>query len=298
MAQLKRATRHVTFYLRGGIGNQLFIYFAGLRFQMSTGKLVRYDMSLSSANFTQHQSSLSNLGLPGVFVREKIPIRKILAVSARFLRRLGITKQIGLYESRSLGFDSALENSRNFRIFGYFQSWKHLPFVPQGENCKRLPLKVGSDRFNLLVLEAEVDRPITVHVRRGDYANLQTSIGLLSLNYYRLALEKAIELSGTKKVWIFSDDKQAALELLEPLGDSCELISIDTSDISDEEALVLMSHGVVNVIGNSTFSYFAAATNPTALGVLYPSPWFLSAPMPEELCPPNWLPVDSDFVKE
>jgi hypothetical protein len=291
----KGAKTKRTFYLRGGLGNQLFIYYAGINFHLTTGKYVCFDTSLSGTKFTKHLSSLSSLTLPGDFVREKWPIRKLAAAANRLLAALGFPSQGHLYESESLGFDAALNTTQSKRIFGYFQSWKHLPFEPQGMACRRLELRFESERFKKLVTSAVTDRPITVHVRRGDYANLGKTIGLLSLDYYRLALERASALVGHSRVWIFSDDQRAALELLAPLKGLYDFVDIDASNVSDEEALVLMSHGSLNIIGNSTFSYFAAATNPTAIGVLYPEPWFLNSPVPEQLCPPNWIPVDSYF---
>ena len=64
---LKLNSPYFTLHLRGGIGNQLFQYSAGLHFALTHGVSVRFnDAGIA------HGVSIQSLGLPGVFVRNGI----------------------------------------------------------------------------------------------------------------------------------------------------------------------------------------------------------------------------------
>lgn len=295
-----RENQKATFFLRGGIGNQLLIYFAGKKYEQDTGFSVKFDASLIDSARMTHQSSIRNLLLPtGGTGSSAFTVRSSSAFSLAISRiiQLGFSLNLtNFYKSPAVGYDGELNKTSSKKILGYFQSWRHLPFTAQGEDCERLVLRTSNSDFAELVNRAAIECPIVVHVRRGDYLHLGNTIGLLGRNYYREAIDLAIMEVGRRPVWVFSDDISQASELLSPIRFGNHFVYFAAEQLSDEETLVLMSHGLVNVIANSTFSLIAAATNPSAKKVIFPKPWFKGESTPLDLTPPHWVGIQSDFT--
>lgn len=295
---MKRAESTVSFQLLGGIGNQLFIYFAGQVFQRERLVPVVYDTTFLGQQHLAHNSSILRLSLdlkPHCSSMEYGPMWPMKNFSQSALAKIR-PKNSQLFVSREVGYDRNLIATKAKSVRGYFQSWRHLPFTPQGSNCKRLKLNQESLQFSIAAKEIEECRALVVHVRRGDYLNFASTHGVLGGTYYREAILRAFTKIGTCPVIVVSDDEPAATELLSQHVPGLVTIPLSRfGRFSDEEQLVLMSFGRANVIANSTYSYMAAATNPDAEFVAYPSPWFFNLPEPLEICPRNWFGVQSHF---
>ena len=135
-----------------------------------------------------------------------------------------------------------------------------------------------------------------LHIRRGDYTNpVNSNFGLLSGNYYRRALEILPEDVKLKPIWVFSDDPDRAKETLKDLPYYNFLWIKSPTSGSAIESLLLMSLGSVNIIANSTFSWWGAMLNTTGHLVFAPSKWFKSQEDPRDLIPDTWIRVESDW---
>ena len=97
----------------------------------------------------------------------------------------------------------------------------------------------------------EIDRPIALHVRRGDFINNSRNHTNLGLDYYEKALS---QFDSSRTVIIFSDDPNWCKEQ--------ELFSPDRFLVSEGNSsyvdLCLMSLCVDFIIANSTFSWWGA----------------------------------------
>lgn len=129
---------------------------------------------------------------------------------------------------------------------------------------------------------------ISLHVRRGDYLTLGAHV-LCDQAYYKAALGVVLNgLSGDPVVYVFSDDPQWAKDNL-PLP--CDKVVVDfNGPETDFEDMRLMSLCQHNIIGNSSFSWWAAWLNANAeKRVAGPAKWFgnpkLSNP---DILPPEW----------
>ena len=132
---------------------------------------------------------------------------------------------------------------------------------------------------------------ISLHVRRGDYVGTKAHV-LCDQAYYDAALARVLDgLEGTPTVFVFSDDPDWAKENL-PLP--CEKIVVDfNGPETDFEDMRLMSLCQHNIIGNSSFSWWAAWLNRhDTKRVAGPSAWFgdpgLSNP---DILPKRWLKI-------
>jgi len=105
-----------------------------------------------------------------------------------------------------------------------------------------------------------VSDTVSIHVRRGDYLQLQDKLKVASLSYYKQAVS-IFKDKGYKKFHVFSDDiahckKEMFTQENFP---ECEFIFAEgNNEITD---LSLMSSCAHNIVANSTFSYVASWLN-------------------------------------
>lgn len=104
---------------------------------------------------------------------------------------------------------------------------------------------------------------VSVHVRRGDYAEHQEIFAEVSMNYYRDALEHIGKSVRDPKFYIFSDDIawcRAAFEKLGLTDDNTIYVSWNKGSYSyrDMQLMSLCKH---NIVTNSGFSTWAAFLN-------------------------------------
>ncbi len=116
---------------------------------------------------------------------------------------------------------------------------------------------------------------ICVHVRRGDYAKPGSHYEDLSATDY---YDKAIELAKSKfpngKLFFFSDD----LDYVKERFKNENAYFVDCNKGSDGFLdMKLMSLAKVNIMANSTFSYWGAYMGHENKIVIYPKRWFTEA---------------------
>ena len=291
-------TKRVSIQLVGGLGNQLFGYFAGKYLELEHGCEVTYDTSQFDKGITAHGSSIQKLNLLGVFF-QLAPVtsfptlllqKSCLAIASKFPSMSQAMEMLtGIHTSTEVGYDPQLARVRNgMLIRGYFQSYKYASAVLADEPQDIEPINPSPWYKSMSALALE-QSPIMVHIRRGDYAKPENSnFGMLAVEYYLDSLERLKGLGlGKSPIWIFSDELESvSIEFGERLG-SAQLI-YPNSEASAEETMLLMSKGVANIISNSTFSWWSAMLGAPQF-VIAPESWFREMADPKDLIPPNWL---------
>jgi hypothetical protein len=282
-------SRPITAQLVGGLGNQLFTYYAAAALAAKRSVPLRIDPSRSA-----HGVSAQVFNLPGEWLPDRADGtshgRRHSLVS-RLTRR--ITRQVpalgGLlryYESREPGEDPhLLEQGPGTTIRGYFQSWKTVEAAYRLGAKKELSLKSPSDWLVTAQQQAAVEDPIAVHVRRGDYASSGV-FGLLSAEYYGEALERLRRRGLRGPIWLFSDDPEVAVEIIDA---PCEVMA---SPVGPQEELLAMSRAAAFVTANSSFSWWGAWLSGSK-HVVAPGEWFKESPEPAGLVPPWWTRISS-----
>ena len=176
-------------------------------------------------------------------------------------------------------------------MLGYWQSEKY--FVERSETIRsdftfRIPLDVCNRE-----LVATLDRANTVslHIRRGDYANnskTKATHGLCSLDYYQAAVNYVAERVESPRFFVFSDDIAWAKENLK-IKFPCQYIGHNqgTNSYIDMQLMSLCKH---HIIANSSFSWWGAWLNPNVSKiVIAPSRWFAKPTNVHDLFPPGWV---------
>ena len=285
----------VTVKVVGGLGNQLFCYFAGRYLASINNSKLVLDMSDVRSGRGAHDVTIESFNLDVEFVSREA--RFMNNLSTRVLQkvnRLGLGSESTNYFSRVIGFDSNLQFlSVPVTLHGYFQSYKY--FYHERDSHFIIELRAPSAWF--LELEKRIDNEpiIAVHVRKGDYEKLRDSFGLLSKDYYQSCFEKIRSAGLEFPIYVFSDDIKAARQMLENELDKDVTWVIPPVGTDPAESLMLMSKAKINVIANSTYSWWAAALNKKNNSVYAPRKWFKDLPDPQYLYPPEWTIVDSHW---
>lgn len=292
----------VSIRLVGGLGNQLFGYFAGryIASKLSTDLV----LDLSQQKHNQHESS-SILDLDLVEhdevtfspSRERadrlislIPLKwtKVSDVSQRSLK---------CFHSRGLGWDPRLESVEDGSVIsGYFQTYKYFSSHSKIHGMGRLTPKNPSDWYLKMSEKARAQRPVAIHLRRSDYQReINKSIGVLSTRFHMDALDRLATSQGNSgsEVWVFSDDIKSASYELRHVSQKIRLIR-PPSNSTAAESMSLFSSASSHIISNSTFSYWGAMFG-AGSAVVAPEKWFYLWQDPKDLLPPHWITAKSYF---
>jgi hypothetical protein len=174
---------------------------------------------------------------------------------------------------------------------GYFQSWKyHFDYSEEIYSLVRV-LADESSQLRNLRSTYEFDKLVAVHVRRGDYTQLEDYHGTLNAKYYLDALSH-IEKSEQKvqKYIVFSDDPDEAKNIVPGA-----ISYIGPNELSSPaENLVLMSQCKSLVGANSSFSLWAGMLMKSESQIrIFPTPWFTKSDIRDaDLVPPNYLRIE------
>ena len=296
-----KSANDVEFDLIGGLGNQLFIYFASQYYTAKTGINASLNLNTIGSGGTNHGRSILDFDLPGKFIVSKK--RNQFSILARIIRKIRVKipflkklcpQSSKTYVSDVLGFDPLLLEVRpGTSVHGYFQSWRYFEnFLTKSNRPIKLvnPSEWYLDTLRLM----NTINPIVIHIRMGDYQPLRETFGILSSGYYKYAI-KSIDPHELSPIWVFSDDIDSARKILTHGEISNTTYICPPTLTSPSESMMLMSHADRIVIGNSTFSWWAATLGNKDKTVIYPKPWFRNSEEPLGLFPSNWTPVESSW---
>lgn len=185
-------------------------------------------------------------------------------------------KHISLSESK-FSFDSNLMNvveDKDIFYHGYFQSEKY--FLNQRkEILKCFSLKKESNVFSFYKEKIDKTNSVSVHMRFGDYLNLSNYHTNLGKTMYYYDCLTSISNLSSKTVFVFSDDIAKAKEWFNTYMEELESVVYVEGNITSVETLILQSLCDINIIANSSFSWWAAWLNQKEHKIVYaPKQWF------------------------
>ena len=305
-------------YLTGGLGNQLFQYAFALNNLEEQTLLIDSELGwpvegsnnlpvLFEYKLNQRVERIS-IRIPSTYIRKlgffcvklsssnKVNARKLIKLILNYplsiIFSLHYKKKIITHISNGVGFSDNHENLKNSLIIGYFQTYMWASLEKNKSELASLELVNPSDQLAKYQKLAEIEKPLVVHIRLGDYLN-ESSFGIPSVRYYQNAMRELFDPNKHKKIWVFTNDQSGA-ENIFPKEYFGQVRWIPNVGDSAAETLEVMRLGVDYVIGNSTYSWWGAflSKNPNAT-VIAPNPWFKHATEPNLLCPPHWKRIDA-----
>ena len=264
--------------LRGGIGNQLFIYFAGLYYADKLNMNLEIDTRGSDHNF-----DLSELSLPGRFCGSKFYWK---FVDLRRLRsRVYLESEIeSLYAFNS-------QASESFELQGYFQN----SFYYFALKSKGVEIALSDSHKRYLPSTTTFKDSAFIHIRGGDYLKHKESIGCLDSLYYK-EVKNILNVKKIEKLFVLTDDEVHASSVLSNFGDK-QIHYIKKGVLRDFECLVYFSKFEYLFLANSTYSWWGAQLASTNCQVFAPASWSRGDQLDSKrLNMPGWTLIPSAWL--
>jgi hypothetical protein len=293
--------------LPGGLGNQLFAYFAGLYIRQQHGVSVRLQYATTSKAHVGNLYNVNSFDLQLPNLQSKLP--QTILSPLFYPEKNGITRRI----HKTFGFkrvirfptgsDTRLHVDEYFeriqpsffpqRISSYFGDFDFFDNVES--QSKKIDLRKKSGILQKYITTFSDRSLIGIHIRAGDYLDLKDSVGLLADNYYQHSISEARELNPDSLVIIFSNDPVYARNRVKRWKlDEFELISPETLP-DPAESLVFMSSCNSIITSNSTFSFWAAKLSEENAAVWTPKQWRKDGWPEVNNIPTKWYRVQNSW---
>jgi hypothetical protein len=263
--------------LKGGLGNQMFLYAIGRHLAIKNKTKLKLDLTyLKLDKIRKYELNNFNINakvipMPfGSIILSRITY-KILRVLFKHLKKENLyPKQKDYY------FDESILKNKRFIIDDYWLGEGY--FKDIGDIIrKEFTLKDKLNKENNLMLKKIINlNSICIHIRRGDIAVYErgNEVGrLLGLNYYYNAIKLITKKTKKPHFFIFSDDLDWAKENLE-IDLPTTYVGINGPEEGYKD-LNLMKHCKHFITANSTFSWWAAWLSENKKKIIItPERWF------------------------
>jgi len=283
----------ITCYLQGGLGNQLFEIFTTISYAMK----LRTKFVFSKI----HQLHHGNNGAPIRYTYWST----FLSSLSPFLIHMDndIISQYLIIREKSFNYNQLPNDEHpelSKMLVGYFQSPKYFDHY-KDTIFKLINLE---KQKNIIKIKCPLnyDNTISMHFRLGDYKKIPDYHPIMTLDYYKQAIESVLTERRTNKdeisiLYFCEDDDLMDVEnSINELQNHFENIIFIRGgiDLEDWEQMLQMSLCRDNIIANSTFSWWGAYFNSNKdKMVTYPSKWF--GPKlhhnTHDLFPNDWLRI-------
>ncbi len=269
----------------GGLGNQIFEYSFYLALRDYSSKQEKIYGVYSKRFFKEHEGGLEIQKVFDISLPSSRWFATLIAAFVFIIRK--IHPSTSLYSAydvlpdnvnwKSICFHPLKPDLRFYK--GRDSNWlRFRPVSLSDKNKKLLRLILGSESVSL-------------HIRRGDYLNSKYSSTLGNIatkEYYLRAIDVAYEKFTNPRFFVFSDDIEWCKKSLNIEADYVDW-NVGKNSFID---MYLMTFSRMNIIANSTFSYWGAYLNKNNPIVIYPKIWIHNQRVPD-IFPVNWIGLDS-----
>lgn len=282
--------------LKGGLGNQLFQYAAGLSLSQRLETRLLLDCSFLESSRQSADTTYRVYELDKFQVTEPQANEWVLAKftpHSLWQRALHLLVSGLVKEEKSFAFDTSFFSQKgDIYLRGYWQSERYFQSI---ESLLRERLSFRNELRHLNKEWADrikSSHSVSIHIRRGDYVSdpkINSYHGALSIDYYLNGVAEIVSRVPTAHFFVFSDDVPWAKDHLQ-LGAPCEFIT-GNSGTQAWEDLKLMSLCQHHIIANSSFSWWGAWLNPSKEKIVVcPREWFADKSIDtSDLIPTAWI---------
>ncbi len=292
-------------HLQGATGNQLFCLFAGIAHEVVSEDKVIFDESYLKPIEVRHPGGLTDfelrfggdiysITLRSSRLSEKQIFIDRLAFKVSNLRR-EFNKLSRQHRSKVFGFDKDFDLKKRYKkVLGFFQTYSYADIAQDSLGKLEVIVNSPSDWFNEKSSEiCASNNSVAIHIRQGDYVQNKNGIGLLSVEFFLLALDHLIEQKDVHMVYIFSDEYIDIKRFKSRFPDIDFQTLLSPENSKPIESIVLMSLTSYRIISNSSFSWWAGYLSKDNHSNYAPDPWFRNKATPEFLIPKAWNKLDS-----
>ena len=289
--------------LSGGLGNQMFQYAFGraLSIENNTKFLLDFSSIINHKDNTTREYELKifqiDITIATKWKSLKYQYPSILnRINIKLNKLCGIPKIFKSNVMTERNYSKNKKLLKNTLIRGYWQSEKYFNII-ESTIRKEFTFPKNLDKKNsLLEKRIEGTNSISIHVRRGDYADnplTNKRHGLCSLDYYTNSIRYISNHINNPVFYIFSDDPEWVKNNI-IIDYSSEIINWNLGRESYID-MYLMSICKHNIIANSSFSWWGAwlNSNPQKI-VIAPKKWFANegiSTRTNDLIPKAWMQI-------
>ena len=282
--------------LKGGLGNQMFQYSFGHKLALK----LNAELALDIDEDTELKGLKQDIVRP--FLLNRFNIKATIATPEEITR---IRSPFKLYLEKLFRklknynyykFDPQTLNIKdNSYLEGHWwQSEKYFKDIRQqilGDFTLSKDLSTDSEKIAESIKLTQ--SPVSLHIRRGDYANDPTTLayhGLAPIEYYKKAISVIQEKRDHPIFYIFSDDIEWVKENF-PLPALSQIVS--DKNIPEYEELALMTLCKDHIIANSSFSWWGAWLGQDKNKiVIAPSQWITDKDIDtNDIYPEEWIRI-------
>ena len=274
--------------LKGGLGNQMFQFAAGLALARRTSTKLTLDLSFlldrsPRINFTFRDFDLDIFKLPP---------------DCRALEKIDFTsgQPLQLFSERYFNFDPLFDSlPSNSYLDGYWQAPRYFSIVTNEVRdiftSFLTPLNPRQDALAQIIRNKN---SVCLNVRRGDYVynpSANAFHGVCGDEYYQQAARYIIRRNKDAHFYIFSDDVEWCKKANLVCGAPSTVISTEYFGDRYAEKMQLMMCCRHFIIPNSTYGWWAAylGQQPGSI-VIAPDPWFNDLLYDtSDLLPKDWI---------
>lgn len=296
----------VTIAIFDGLGNQMFQY-AFYKFLRLQGYNVKADiMSIWNKNKTAHNgyelNNIFKLNIDLLTAKERDYLINNLGnsigsknVLLRIYYKLKRNKSERFYfwknDREAITYNENYLTMNNKYLYAHYQSEKYFKIVEK-EIRKDFIFVNKLDKKNLILKHnIENENAVSIHVRRGDYLNKNSTLSnVCTIKYYLNAINYILKRVDNPKFYIFSNDITWCKENLYLKN----AVYINHNKGKDSyKDMQLMSSCKHNIIANSTFSWWGAWLNNNKNKiVIAPNRWFNNVEGTYDIIPESWKKIE------
>ena len=289
--------KRVVVQLRGGLGNQLFGLFAGLKLAelsdcplVLDGRLIKFGsnksrkLEIKGLDLTQVRTPLEirrEFPLPKGRLGQKIT-RPFQEKIAHYLTRHAPAKVVSDSQNfESLSFESDVLLMGYFSTFSHFESW-----FETNSNFKLQPSRKNRAYKDT---EKDIQKLTGLHIRLGDYLKHPDVYPIPSEKYY----EKGLEVIGQKTGYVvFCENLRETRKRFPKILSNANFI-VSGNKFNTAETLCLMASCKNLITANSTYSQWAGVFVSNQKGiVVYPSKFLMNTDTNSGAR--DWIQLDID----
>ncbi len=301
--------KQVFTYLRGGLGNQMFVYAAAraaqLRYYGEDGKIIvgyeKYDKEglkdiLKEFQLCKNIEFVSSFPLPF-----RIGLaRKVCGLGFRFCKNPREIYNMANRLRRFAQFNGLIRCEDGFiplprmvpnkiLMDAFFQSEQYFA-EPNMQNVLQHDFSLAhpvAEENRQMIHQMESSESVCVAVRLGEYVKHPVH-QVCTPEYYKKAIAIVREKKPNCKIFLFSDDIPMAMNML---GMNSEQVVCEAGTATAAETLFTMAHCKNFIISNSSFNWWAQyLSNSKNKIVIAPSRWY-NTDVPCDIYQKDWTIV-------
>ena len=180
----------------------------------------------------------------------------------------------------------------NQKFYGYFQTWFYADILASDGFNFKFPSKNLSNTYYKFLESSDFLNDICIHVRLGDYLDLQDTYKIVPESYFLEAIAAIQTIRDVRRIILFTENTNEVASYYPNLHKICDLIIDKSSGLSDLECFILLSSSNCIIASNSTYSMWAAwiTKNRNGLAIVPEAHYF--QPESQKLVDDRWDKVD------